>query len=143
MTWFWMLAAVVVVFDQWTKFMICTHLQEPIALMGSFLYLNQAANDGAAWGIFSGQRLLLVAISSCVVAGIIIFGRKLRLNRKSRGVAFGFLLGGICGNLLDRLRLGAVIDFIDVHLPLYRWPTFNFADTAICLGVLILLLTPE
>jgi signal peptidase II len=100
-------------------------------------------NDGAAWGIFSGHRLLLIVVSLCAAAGIIIFRKKLRITRRPRGIAFGLLLGGICGNLLDRLRLGAVVDFIDIHLPFYRWPTFNFADTAICLGVLILLLRPE
>jgi signal peptidase II len=141
--WFWALAAVVLGFDQWTKFVVCAHLREPLALVAPFLYLNRTVNNGAAWGIFPGQRLLLVAVSSCTAASVIFFRKKLRLNLQCRGIAFGILLGGVCGNLLDRLRFGAVIDFIDVRLPFYRWPTFNFSDAAICIGILILLFTLE
>jgi signal peptidase II len=137
------LAAITLGFDQWTKFLASKYLHGPLTLVGSFLYLNQTANDGAAWGIFAGKRLFLITISICAAVGIILFRKKLQLHGRFRGMAFGLLLGGICGNLLDRLRLGAVIDFIDVHLPFYRWPTFNLADAAICLGVLILLLSPE
>jgi signal peptidase II len=143
MAWFLTLAVIVFGFDQWTKFMVSAYLQEPVVLVESFLHLNQTVNDGAAWGIFSGQRSFLITISICAVIGIILFRKKLLLDLRSRGIAFGLLLGGICGNLLDRLRLGAVIDFIDVHLPFYSWPTFNVADAAICLGVCILLLAPD
>ncbi|MDR1456684.1 MAG: signal peptidase II [Puniceicoccales bacterium] len=143
MIWFWAVTTIVFGFDQWAKFMVSAYAQESTPIIGSFLHLSRTTNDGAAWGILSGQRLLLIIINSCVIAGIIIFRKKLNLNVRSRGVAFGLLLGGILGNFLDRLRFGAVIDFIDVRLPFYRWPTFNFADAAICIGVLILLLTVE
>ncbi|MDR2340976.1 MAG: signal peptidase II [Puniceicoccales bacterium] len=135
---FWALAGIVFAFDQWTKHMVLSHLHAPVAVMRPFLYFMQTVNDGAAWGIFSGRRSFLLAISLCVSSYIIFFRKKLRLNLWPRGVAFGLLLGGICGNFLDRLRMGAVIDFIDVRLPFYHWPTFNFADAAICLSVIIL-----
>jgi signal peptidase II len=135
----WVAMLIIFSIDQITKYLVCAHLSSPRAIIKPFFYLERTANDGAAWNLFAGKRYLLVTISLCAMGAIFFFRKRLQLIYASRRWALGLLLGGIGGNLVDRLRLGVVIDFIDIHLPFYRWPTFNVADSAICIGVCILL----
>ncbi|MDR0340643.1 MAG: signal peptidase II [Puniceicoccales bacterium] len=126
--------------DQLSKF-FAARPAAPLTLIPRVLYLQLSHNGGAAWGILSGQRVFLCALAVAVLAGGFLCRSRLRLERKWNRVAFGLIGGGIVGNLLDRLRLGYVVDFIDLHLPCYRWPTFNIADCALCLGVLLYIVT--
>ncbi len=121
---------------------------ERIEIIEDFLYLVHIGNEGAAWGLFSQFKELLV-ILSIVMLFLIYFARKhFQLEKRPMQIAFGFLIGGILGNLIDRIRMGYVIDFIDIHLPfsipvilpLGRWPAFNIADSAIVIGLAIYLL---
>ncbi len=107
-----------------------------IEVIPGFFYLAHVVNEGAAWGIFRGFRYGFIVLAVAALAAIYFFRHSLLLKKKPSQFAFGLLCGGILGNLCDRLRLGWVVDFLDFHLPGYRWPAFNIADSAITLGVI-------
>ena len=93
------------------------------------------AGAGAAWSMFSGRSVLLAGLAAATLAAIFIWRRALGLGDRIAQISFGLLCGGITGNLLDRLRHGHVIDFLDFHFGSYVYPTFNLADSGICIGV--------
>ncbi len=94
-----------------------------------------AVNEGAAWGMFKGHSEWLALVQVVALAAIAVFRKQLELYRIPVQWAFGLITGGILGNLTDRIRLGHVVDFLDVDLQFYRWPTFNVADSCIVIGV--------
>jgi signal peptidase II len=101
-----------------------------------------ALNDGAAFSIFAGKAYILTAIS--VVALLVVFGVFLFSGTQYRliHVALGFFTGGICGNLHDRIfNDGLVRDFVDVYIGNKHWPTFNVADSLLCVGVGLLIIS--
>lgn len=108
-------------------------------IIPGFFNLVYAVNYGAAWGLFQGFGYLLVALAFLVMALIILFRKSLELHRPRHQFCFGLICGGILGNTIDRLFRGHVVDFLDFHLPFYRWPTFNIADSAIVVGTLLYL----
>ena len=102
--------------------------------------MTHVANTGGVFGLFPDRTPILIVLTIIVIAGLLLCYRYFPFNSLCSGVAFGFLLGGSIGNLVDRLRLGHVTDFIDVRLwSGFHWPAFNLADSAIVIGVLILL----
>ena len=111
-----------------------------VGILPGLLDLRLAFNDGAAWSMLAGRRLLLCGVSAAMLAVLALEFRQLAATRLSR-LASGMLAGGILGNLADRLRTGLVVDFIDVHRGSWSFPTFNLADTAICVGVGLLVLS--
>ena len=129
--------------DQLTKWWIATRLPYgtygeltgAIPVIRGFCYLVHQGNTGAAWSMFSGQSLLLAVLAAATLAGIFFWRKALGLERRPEQVCFGLLSGGILGNLTDRLLHGHVIDFIDLHFGTYVYPTFNVADSGICVGV--------
>ena len=142
-----------IIIDQLTKLAIVANIpwergnptyhfgaeSSPIALIDNFLYIVHITNEGAAWGILSGQTYLLTSIALIALAAVWIFRKQLGFDSKCGQLALGIFAGGVVGNLIDRICYGHVIDFIDVHLPIvnYRWPAFNFADCGITVGVFI------
>ncbi|MBO5782274.1 MAG: signal peptidase II [Opitutales bacterium] len=94
-------------------------------------------NHGAAWGILSGQTYLLSSIAVVTMASLWFFRRELGLSHPLMQYAMGFFVGGILGNLFDRIYYGCVVDFLDFTIPVinYRWPAFNVADCGIFVGV--------
>lgn len=94
-------------------------------------------NRGAAWGILSGQTYLLSSIAVVTMASLWFFRRELGLSHPLMQYAMGFFVGGILGNLFDRIYYGSVVDFLDFTIPVvnYRWPAFNVADCGIFVGV--------
>jgi signal peptidase II len=109
-----------------------------------FLYFAYAENRGIAFGQLQeggafGRWFLAVLAALAAVAVVVYFFRTPRSDDRILG-ACALLLAGITGNLTDRVRLGHVVDFIEVHLGSYQWPTFNIADAAICTGALLLAL---
>lgn len=131
-------------FDQLTKLLVVenihfgTYVQpEPIPVLEGFFYLVHIGNTGAAWGMFQGLGLILALFAVVTIVMIFFFRRMLSLHLISMQLTFGLLIGGILGNLYDRVTIGHVVDFIDIHLPFYRWPAFNIADSAICVGVFL------
>ena len=138
-----LLAAGVFALDQATKFWIERHLPygtygEPgaIPIVRGFFYLVHVGNTGAAWSLFSGNSAALGILAAATLLAIFLWRRQLGLRQTAVQVSFGLLCGGILGNLTDRLlHHGRVIDFLDFHFGSYVYPTFNVADSAICIGV--------
>ncbi len=135
------LAAAVVVVDQLVKAWLVGTIDpgESIPILGDLLRLIHTRNSGAVFGMFRDNALLF-GIASIVVIGLIVVfhGRSPRSAYLS--VTLGLLLGGALGNLTDRLRLGYVVDFVDAGIGTLRFYTFNVADAAISLSVLLLIL---
>lgn len=138
---FWGTLLIALGLDQWTKyatakaFVVGNSPLKAYTVIDSFFYIVHVRNTGAAWGFLSGYGLYLALLGAIVLIGIYLLRRDLGLERSLLQYAFGFLTAGIIGNVIDRLVHGYVIDFIDIYLPGYHWPTFNIADTAITIGV--------
>ena len=111
-----------------------------ILLVRGFAYLIHVGNTGAAWSMFSGRSVMLALLAAATLAAIYFWRRALGLRERTAQVCFGLLCGGIVGNLVDRLLHGHVIDFIDLHFGNYIYPTFNVADSGICVGVILYLM---
>jgi signal peptidase II len=96
--------------------------------------LVYTTNPGAAWGMFSGFGFALAILGFITLILLFVFRRDLEVRQRSGQLAFGLITGGIVGNTIDRIVHGHVIDFIDIDLQFYRWPTFNIADCGIVVG---------
>jgi signal peptidase II len=108
-----------------------------IPVIRGFFYIVHVGNTGAAWSMFSGRSVLLATLAAVTLAAIFIGRRALGLAAVPAQVCFGLMCGGIAGNLVDRLARGHVVDFLDFHFGTYVYPTFNVADSAICVGVVL------
>ena len=116
-------------------------LGESTVVVPGFFSLTYVRNTGAAWGMFGGQTVGLAILSVVTLAALILFRRQLLDGTWPHRLALGLLAGGILGNLLDRVRIGYVTDYLDFYLGASHWPAFNIADAAICTGVGIYMLT--
>ena len=114
-------------------------LSGAIRIIKGFFYLVHVGNTGAAWSMFSGQSVLLATLALATLVAIFFWRNALGLRDRLAQICFGLLCGGIVGNLTDRLLHGHVIDFIDLHFGTYVYPTFNVADSGICVGVMLYL----
>jgi signal peptidase II len=129
----------VLVSDQISKYLVFSNLNygqswNPIESLTPWVSITHVTNTGAAFGLFPDRGSLFVVIPVIVVAAIIFYYRQLPAGQWWIKVSLGLQLGGALGNLLDRLRMGYVIDFIDFKI----WPVFNVADSATVIGVAIL-----
>ena len=134
----WALATLIVFLDQISKFFISQTLVsgESAPVVKNIFHLTLVHNTGAAFGIFKNNAVFFTAASICAVAFIGWYiGKKERLSFP-RGAGLALILGGAAGNLIDRLRFGHVIDFLDFRI----WPVFNVADSAITVGVMLILI---
>ncbi|MFI5357996.1 MAG: signal peptidase II, partial [Opitutales bacterium] len=136
----------ILVADQLTKLWIIHRLPlgsygpgSAIPVIPGFFYLVHVGNTGAAWSLLTGKSLLLALVAVVTLAAIYVWRRALGLRDRLAQVAFGLLCGGIIGNLLDRLQHHHVVDFLDFHFGRYVYPTFNVADSGICVGVILYL----
>jgi signal peptidase II len=149
------LALAVCILDQLTKTWIFNNLEldsyfppDSIEVIEGFFYIVHIGNDGAAWGMLSGYGGLLAAFALVALFAIYKLRHSLELKRKPMQWAFGLLVGGILGNMIDRLIHGHVIDFLDFHFPFTipwviptgRYPSFNIADCGIVIGTIIYLI---
>lgn len=136
------LAAGVVVIDQLTKAWLVGQLQpgESMQVIGDLVRLTFVQNSGALFGLFKDSALLFGIVSLGVVGAIVWYHASSGRSTLLSG-ALGLLLGGAIGNLVDRLRLGYVVDFVDAGIGSLRFYTFNAADAAISLALLLLILT--
>ncbi len=141
------IAAAVVLVDQLTKLWIMANfaLHEQLNIIPGFFNLIHVTNTGAAFGFLAGSKSLLrqvffvgVALMALVIM-VSVYGH-LKKQGKIFVYALGLIAGGAVGNLIDRLRFGSVIDFLDFFLGSYHWPAFNAADSAITFGVGLFLL---
>jgi len=138
------LALLVILVDQAVKSWIADLILDPprrIELTG-FFNLTPVWNRGVSFGLFATDArmgaLILSGIALAVSLGLTIW--LLRLTRTMPRVALGLVIGGALGNVIDRLTIGAVFDFLDFHIAGWHWPAFNVADAAICIGVGLLML---
>jgi len=135
------IAATVVVLDQVSKAWLTSFLDpgESTAVLGDYLRLVHGQNNGAIFGLFKDSAPLFGIVSVAVIGLIVAYharsGRSVYLS-----ITLGLLLGGAIGNLVDRFRLGYVVDFVDVGIGNLRFYTFNVADAAISLSLLLLIL---
>ena len=133
--------------DQLTKWLIVwlipynssSPMQTPsYQIIPNFLYITHHRNDGAAWGMFSGQMIFLIAIT---ILALGLFGYLFKdidlKDRKFYSYAVILLIGGTLGNFIDRIFLGYVIDFVDVYIFNYNFPIFNVADSALTIGMIM------
>lgn len=129
--------------DQLTKQVIryTFYLGESRPIIDGFFHLTYVRNSGAAWGMFRDHGEMLIAVSVVMLCLMVVFRRSFLTGAWEHHMAFGLLMGGIVGNLMDRIRLRAVTDFLDFHVGAYAWPTFNIADSAICIGVGVYILS--
>ncbi len=133
----YLIGLLVLFFDQLTKFWVQNSMlpRDSIPLIPGVFHLTYVQNTGAAFGFLRGKTLFFIVVAVLVLGFIIFLAPRLSREKPLLGLVFGLLLGGALGNLIDRIRFGYVIDFLDFRV----WPVFNIADMAIVVGVCFLI----
>lgn len=141
--WVGAIASAVIILDQITKYLVMKYIPRHsfIRIIPGFFDLTYVRNPGAAFGILSGdhgiwRNIFFVAVTVIALTVIIVLIRK--THERLLVAAFSLIAGGAVGNLIDRVRFGEVVDFIEWYIRTYHWPTFNVADSAISVGVVLL-----
>lgn len=128
--------------DQLIKFLIRQNLRiyESITIIPKFFHLTYVENDGGAWNILSGNKIILIL--SAFVVLIVIYETILKKQTltKIEIISYSLFVGGVLGNLCDRIFLGVVVDYLDFNIFGYSFPVFNLADIGIVLGTLLLMI---
>lgn len=132
-----------IIVDQLTKIYIDRSMQlfDSIPVVENFFHITYVRNRGAAFSFLSNASWRLpffITVSIIAALVILIAFRKLRDDQKLAQISLAMIFSGAVGNLIDRVRLGEVIDFLDVHWYRHHWPAFNVADSLICVGVFLL-----
>ena len=141
-----LLAAAVIAIDSWTKWLVATHIdvRETVSLIPNVFQLVHVRNTGAAFGIGANAEShivpLLLNIGAIGVFFVVVaYAFRTAVTDRLLQVGLHLILGGAIGNLIDRFRLGYVVDFLDVYMnwggQAHHWPAFNIADSAICIGI--------
>jgi signal peptidase II len=139
------LTALVIVLDQLSKWIIdhSMTLHESISIV-PFFNLTRAHNYGAAFSFLAEaggwQRWFFMLLALVVSVILVLWMKKLKPNARLEAASLAMILGGALGNMIDRVVHGYVIDFLDVYYGNYHWPAFNIADSAICIGAVLLIL---
>lgn len=130
--------------DQITKLSVVANLSIKTVAVMPYINFHLAHNKGAAFGILATaggwQRWAFIVIALIISVMIFAWSKRLGVKDKWEILALGLVMGGAWGNLVDRIRLGYVIDFIDFYIGNWHWYTFNVADIAICVGTVLLIL---
>jgi signal peptidase II len=142
-----LIALIVLVFDQLTKLVVLRYLgltQDRVVVDGFFKFVHWE-NSGAAWSLFHNRNSLLAVVSALALVGLYCWRRHFYVHLPLGRLSLGLIFGGIAGNLFDRLVRGQVIDFLRFYLIRHSheeigFPAFNIADSAICIGVGLLIL---
>ena len=139
---YYIIALLVIAADQLTKWLVVKKMEygESIEIIENYLYITSHRNRGAAWGILQGQMWFFYLITVVVLIGIIYYIQKLSKESKLLGVALGLMLGGAIGNFIDRVIRKEVVDFVHTYIFNYSFPVFNVADSALCIGVALLII---
>jgi signal peptidase II len=143
-----LIAALVVLTDRLSKLWIVAHIRSghAITIIPRVFRLTHVLNTGAAFSMFESSasphlvRNLLIGFSVAAVVVVLVLIWKLGRTLSLTSIALALILGGAIGNLYDRIKLGYVVDFLEVHIYHYHWPDFNVADSAIVIGACLLLL---
>ncbi len=140
---FWFCAAVLLSADVVTKLVVLRTLElggPRVFVLGDVVCLRHIRNSGGLFGLLPGNASYFAVVSVIAVVAILWVLYRSRHRERLQQIALGMVMGGALGNLLDRVRLGGVVDFIDVGIGVHRWPTFNIADTGVSVGVSLLIL---
>ena len=135
---------VVIVFDQASKWLMMSRLSlyETVAVMPYF-NLTMAHNEGAAFSFLAQaggwQRWFFIGLALIISALLLVWLAKLKPTEKLEAISLSLILGGAIGNVIDRISYGYVVDFIDLYIGQNHWPVFNIADSAICIGAILLI----
>ncbi len=129
------IAAAILILDQLTKYLVLRtmELEQSIPIISGVFHLTFVRNPGAAFSMLANQTKFFIAVTVVVIGLLIWYSRQLRGDSGWARVALGLQLGGAVGNLIDRVRWGSVVDFLDFRV----WPIFNVADSAIVTGSII------
>ena len=140
--WYLFIAMLVMLFDQLTKYWVSVKLREgdEIDIIRGFFKLSYTENPGIAFGMLNNGNVkwLLVSISVAAILVVVYYMRRTPISNTLLLWSLALLAAGISGNLIDRFRLGRVIDFILIYYKSYQWPVFNIADTAITIGAALM-----
>lgn len=136
-----LISIAVVAFDQIIKKVITSKLVlgESISIIKNILNITYVTNTGAAFSILSSNTYFLIMISLIVLTVLVLYLIKVKIDNNEK-IIYGFLIGGIIGNLIDRIFNQAVIDYIDVNIFGYPFPVFNFADMVIVISILLIII---
>ncbi|WP_059170070.1 signal peptidase II [Bacillus sp. FJAT-27445] len=139
---YYLIAALIIVLDQFTKWLIVKNMNlgDSIQIIEDFLYITSHRNRGAAWGILQGQMWFFYVITIIVIIGIVYYIRKAARGNALLGVSLGLMLGGAIGNFIDRVYRQEVVDFIHTFIFSYNFPVFNIADSALVVGVVLMMI---
>lgn len=137
------IAVIIVVLDQVTKLYVDANfrLHETVPVIRDFFHLTYVRNKGAAFGILADNAIRIpffITVSVVALLGILWYIKKIRDDQKLALFSLSLIFSGALGNLIDRIRLGEVIDFLDFFWQRHHWPAFNVADSAITVGVALL-----
>lgn len=137
-------AGLILVIDQLTKLYVDNSmtLYSSITVVDNFFNITYIRNPGAAFGILADSTFripFLVGVSVAALGAILYMLRSTPREQKFSVLALSLIFAGAAGNLIDRVRLGEVIDFLDLHWHGHHWPAFNVADSSICIGAAVLL----
>lgn len=135
----------IIVLDQWTKWLVELHLPHQAAhpVIPGFLNLTHVRNTGVAFGLFAkeggdGGSWLLTLLGLAALTAVAVYFWYAPSRDRLLLVALSLVVGGAIGNLIDRVSSGAVTDFIDVYVGTHHWPSFNVADSAISIGIVLM-----
>ena len=132
--------AAVLYLDQMTKYIVASHeAYWGIEVIHNFFYITYAKNEGMAWSLLSGQQVFLSITAAAAIGGMLWYLTTQKPDKLTR-IGLYLMIGGAAGNLIDRLMLNYVRDFLDFYIFGYNFPVFNIADSALCIGVALLLL---
>ena len=137
------LAVLVIVLDQYSKWLVLQHFELYQTLrLTSWFNLTLAYNTGAAFSFLNdagGWQRWLFVVLAVVISGVLLVWLRRAQQLRLQALALALVIGGAIGNVIDRVRLGYVVDFIDWHYRDWHWPVFNIADSAISVGVVLLI----
>jgi signal peptidase II len=132
----------IVSIDQWTKYLVQQRLplHRPVEVIPGFFNLTHLRNTGGAFGVFGGAKgglgsYLFMAVSLIAIGSIFYFFHKVKEEEKNLALSLSLILSGAIGNLIDRLHYGEVVDFLEFYVSSFHWPSFNIADSVICIGI--------
>ena len=140
-----LLSAFIIVADQISKWVVLEHFQlhESLPVIAGFLNWTLAYNEGAAFSFLSDaggwQRWFFTALAVIVSTILVVWLSRTNRTDWRTAVPLALIIGGAIGNVIDRIRFGHVVDFIDVHYGTWSWPAFNIADSAISVGAVMLI----
>ncbi len=139
---YYVIALFVIAIDQISKWLIVKNMElgTSIPIIDNVLYITSHRNRGAAWGILENKMWFFYIITVVFVVFIVFYMKKYAKTDKLLGISLSLILGGAIGNFIDRVFRQEVVDFIHVYIFSYNYPVFNIADSALCIGVVLIII---